>query len=91
MECVTLCSILLFVSVSCANQFSGVQALHRTIHTLEIGRNRLGNDGMESLKLGLMRNRSLQRLGIMELGITATGKSALLRQNVSLLQLFTLS
>ena len=56
------------------HMFLDMQALHRTLHTLEVGRNRLGNEGMESLKHGLMRNRSIARLGLMELGLSTIGK-----------------
>ncbi|XP_065175527.1 protein phosphatase 1 regulatory subunit 37-like [Sycon ciliatum] len=64
-------------TVKAVGAMSTMLALHRSLHTLEVGRNRLGNDGMEGLKLGLMRNRSIQRLGIMELGLTTTGTIAL--------------
>ena len=49
------------------------QAITQNIQTLNIGHNRLGNDGVRSLQVGLLKNRSLLRLGLLNTKLTAEG------------------
>ena len=45
----------------------------RSLQTLNLGHNRLTNEGIHTLKEGLLRNHSLQRLGLLNTRISSEG------------------
>ena len=45
----------------------------RSLQTLNLGHNRLTNEGICTLKEGLLRNHSLQRLGLLNTRLTSEG------------------
>ena len=49
-----------------------LKAVTKNIQTLNIGHNRLGNDGIRNLQIGL-KNKALLRLGLLNTKITAEG------------------
>jgi protein phosphatase 1 regulatory subunit 37 len=55
--------------------FSVFKSITQNIQTLNIGHNRLGNDGIRVLQSGLLKNRSLLRLGLLNTKITAEGST----------------
>lgn len=50
-----------------------LKAVTKNIQTLNIGHNRLGNDGIRNLQIGLLKNKALLRLGLLNTKITAEG------------------
>ena len=51
-----------------------------SLQTLNLGHNRVTNEGILTLKEGLLRNHSLQRLGLLNTRLTSEGKT--IRNNV---------
>lgn len=44
-----------------------------SLQTLNLGHNRLTNEGIHTLKEGLLRNHTLQRLGLLNTRLTSEG------------------
>lgn len=45
----------------------------RSLQTLNLGHNRVTNEGIHTLKEGLLRNHSLQRLGLLNTRLSSEG------------------
>lgn len=51
-----------------------VQPVHRSLEVLDVGDNRLGNSGLQTLREPLMANRSLLHFGVACAHITCEGR-----------------
>ena len=54
-----------------------------SLQTLNLGHNRLTNEGVITLKEGLLRNHSLQRLGLLNTRLTSEGTEKTTRKPAS--------
>ena len=68
-------AIPLLVLILCLMYGLSLQAVHKSIHTIELGRNRLCHvGGMDTLKQGFLASSSLCNIGLMDVGLNVEGE-----------------